>query len=133
VALAEESGCSRFRGSVSFVCPAFAAFRVLYPDSWFDLADWLVRNSTNPWVPFGLRAMRANWEASQASGRGPDEIWREVCARAQRESRERHHRANRHAVHVVIDELRAGRSPGELSSPEMWQQVVGALEHEAEP
>jgi hypothetical protein len=75
LAIAEEHGFCRYRGSVSLVCHAFRAFQQKGVAVWTPLADWLVQHSTNPWVPFNMRRTRWEWEACRFPGRSPIEVW----------------------------------------------------------
>lgn len=79
LAIAEELGYSFNIGSVSLVNWAFAAFRNQHPlVVWAELADWVVRHTTNPYIPFNFRRTRSQWEMFRKDSESPVTTWNRV-------------------------------------------------------
>jgi hypothetical protein len=80
ITLAEELGFSRWRGSVSMVNPAFAAFQRTQPSRqvWADLVDWIIVHSTNPYIPFNFCRTRWQWESCRSGSSSALETWHRV-------------------------------------------------------
>jgi hypothetical protein len=126
LALAEEFGYSRYRGSVSLVCFAFRVFQGKGSDTWAPLADWLVTHSTNPWVPFTF--CKSRWEACRAPGRTPAEIWKAIGVLKTQANRQKQQRAQRHQIQTVINKFRHGKAVDALASPELRERVIQEME-----
>lgn len=99
IAIAEEFGYSEAGGSVSMVNWSFAVFRQHHAlPVWAELADWIVVETTNPYIPFNFQRTRHQWASCREGSSSPAETWRRVGeaeARHQRERTERMERASR--------------------------------------
>jgi hypothetical protein len=79
LAIAEECGCSRAGGSVSMVNWAFPVFQQSHPTTeWAALADWIVINTSNDYIPFNFRRTRYQWEECRVGSTSPSETWSRV-------------------------------------------------------
>jgi hypothetical protein len=88
LAIAEDCGYSRYRGSVSMVNRAFAVFRQIHPlPIWAELADWIIVHTTNSYVPFNFRRTRYQWEDCRQGSSAPEETWRRVSEAESRRQR----------------------------------------------
>ena len=129
LALAEEMGYSRYRGSPSLVPRAFE--KLVYwkhcsLPSRSALIDWIVENTSNPWIPFGFRKERDDWERCRSPGMQPMEISHAVCKlnewRAVNQAK--------HEVRMVIQQFKAGKYPSELDSEDFRSRVLHQMEQE---
>lgn len=99
--IAEECGYSQSGGSVSMVNWSFAVFRQQHPlPVWADLADWIITNSTNPYIPFNFQRTRRQWEACRERSPSPAETWRRVGEAENRRQKEKAERAERENLEV---------------------------------
>jgi hypothetical protein len=130
MAIAEERGFSRYRGSVSLVWPMFHAFQSRGLESWTKLADWIITHTSNPYIPFNLRKTRQQWECCQGDGLQPSQIWAAVKELEGYEKRSRYKRSNRHGARMAIDLMKNGHSLGALDTPELRQRIIEELERE---
>lgn len=130
LAFADEFGYLRYNGSVSLVCDAFRAFQQKDIASWTALAEWLVTNSSNPWVPFRFQRTRSQWAACQSRQKSPTEVWRNVCDLDKAQSREKRRRENHNRVRTAIAQFRAGTNLEALNNPELRQRMIEEMERD---
>ncbi len=131
MAAAEEHGFMRYRGSVSLVCQAFREFQRRDRVAWTALADWLVRHSTNPWIPFNFPKTRLRWQACQREGRSPEDVWRCVYEAEANATRSQKSRMLRHKARTAIANLYAGKKV-DLDSAPLQEIVIHKMERDIE-
>jgi hypothetical protein len=96
LAIAEECGYSLYGGSVSMVNWSFAVFRQHHPlPVWAELADWIIVNTTNPYIPFNFQRTKSQWKACREGSPSPEETWRRVGEAESHRQRERAERMDR--------------------------------------
>lgn len=105
--LADTHRVSPFPGSVSLVNPAFHAIRVRPINEWTEIADWIITNSDNPYIPFNFRATRSAWEQVRGSHSSAVAIWEAVCELEAEWHREKESRALAHAERMRKQEEQA--------------------------
>jgi hypothetical protein len=95
LAIAEECGYSRAGGSVSMVNWAFPVFQSHPLPIWAELADWIIANTSNDYIPFNFRRTRYQWEACCVGSPSPSETWHRVNQTENARGREKTERFNR--------------------------------------
>lgn len=95
LAVAEECGYSRALGSVSMVNRAFHVYQIHPVNVWAELADWIIANTTNDYIPFNFRRTRYQWETCRVESPSPSETWDRVNRAENARGVERTERFNR--------------------------------------
>lgn len=106
--IAEENGYMRFAGSPTLIPFALESFRRHHDElTWTAVADWMIEYSTNPWVPFGFRKSRSDWEFCKTEGMSPSEVWN--AAKRYRRSLEHQHEERQKTDRIRAVERRKRR------------------------
>ena len=126
---AEATKRCPFPGSTSLLVPAFGCCMKRERAQSATIADWIVKNFENPYVPFGFRRTREYWVAAAVGSPSPDETWKRVAEMEQGRALAAKLRASKHEVSEAIRKLASGEAP---SSESLRERVVHELERQVE-